>query len=176
LLTRQTIQITDNKGVYVSGISKIIKSIEPGEDETEIPLPKHKSKLGLQPLGDEPAAQSPPRRLDTTPLSTFEPPVANNPRWIFTIGATLIWLLSAAIIAFSLLRLGENWGVFTPMQWAGLVTMILGPLAIIWIANFAMRQLVRVSTQASHLQQMADRLSQPDLLVLGPAPSLNMSI
>jgi len=162
----------------VSGISKIIKSIEPGEDETEIPLPKHKSKLGLQPLGDEPAAQSPPRRLDTTPLSTFESPVANNPRWIFnvTIGATLIWLLSAAIIAFSLLRLGENWGVFTPMQWAGLVTMILGPLAIIWIANYAMRQLVRVSTQASHLQQMADRLSQPDLLVLERSETMSSAI
>jgi hypothetical protein len=178
LLTRQSILATHNKGVNLSGISKIIKSIDPDEDEIAIPNPKQQSKLGLQPLVDEALPNPSPKRLETRALDNYSNIGVENPRWILTVTltATLIWLISAVIITVSSLRIIDNWQSFTPMQWAGFVTMILGPLIMIGIAAYAMRQLARISAQATQLQIMADRLSQPDQLILERSETMSSAI
>lgn len=178
LLTRQSILMAHNKGVNVSGISKIITSIDPGNEKIEAANPKQKSKLGLQPIVDEAFPSPSPRRLDTGVLATYDKNADENPRWIaiVTLAATVIWLISALIIAVSLIKVGDNWSSFSSMQWAGLVTMILGPLIMIGVAAYAMRQLARVSSQAALLQHMADRLSQPDLLVIERSENMSNAI
>ena len=161
----------------MSGTSHIITSIEP-DDDNGISIPHQKSKLGLQPIADEVPAQFNPKRLETDPFTSFETGTPLTPRWIATLAlvSSTIWLLICALIAFSLLNIGENWESINPAQWAGLAMMIFGPLAMIGLAAYAMRQLARISVQATHMQQVTDQLSRPDETVLERSKTLSDAI
>ena len=121
---------------------------------------------------------SPTQRLDTGASSADANYSSTSSGWVtkFVIGTTLLWFIAALIIMFSVLNIGSNWQSYQPMQWAGLVIMLIGPLAIIGVTVFAIRQLMMVTAQATQFQTLADHIVQPDMQIAERSATLANAI
>jgi len=165
----------------VSGISKIIKSIEPGdeldEDPPTIELRKDKS-LEIPPAETQkPPYQSeqPLEPLNTAPTSS-EPEIDYGWTKTVTIIGFVIWIIASLIIAISVLKIGQNWQNYTALQWAGLVTLFVGPAIMLGLGGYALAQLAKISSRAQSLEKMIHSFSQPDRLAAEKSASLTYVI
>lgn len=107
-----------------------------------------------QPLtlhGETPSAQKPPSR---------EPSYT----WInLTVGlAIVLWIATVAIVAYSTTPAAAGAPRFTGLQLAALALFAIGPVMIILILGYTLRQMTRLSEQAHSLSRTAQALMSPD--------------
>lgn len=155
----------------MANISSKISSIEPDDG-----IAARAAALIAQPESDETSTdkrlyerQAEDNRSDISaqaPTKIASAPGAEAPSYgwinIFIISCALLWIVTAAIIIYSFFDLGSGLDKFTPLQWAGLSLFVAGPLLMIWVTGFALRQLARVSAQAHQLSVTAQQLLTPD--------------
>lgn len=140
----------------MAGISKIITSIETAE------TPVRNSQA-------ESVVHENPTIRPTQPLEQYqfnEEP--QNFRWvtIFTVFAIVIWLLATGLLLFSVLKITADWPNYSSLQWLGIVLLVTVPLCLVGLTSYALRQLAKLSTQSDRLEIVAERLTQPDQLIV----------
>jgi methyl-accepting chemotaxis protein len=151
----------------VTGISKIITSIEADD---EIDEPPRQTRETERPI-EAPKPPLPPKKapLSVEHLKTYD--VDQEPQtfeWIkrFTLISAITWFVFVGILLFFVLNIGSNWQGFTPIQGFGVIGAVLAPIFLIGLTAYALKQLARLSTQSKLLEIAAERLSQPDQLIL----------
>ncbi|MBL4766211.1 MAG: methyl-accepting chemotaxis protein [Rhodobacteraceae bacterium] len=95
---------------------------------------------------------------------------------VVTILMLLLWGGVAAILSLSVLDIPANIGTYSALQWAGIVGMFLGPVLMIAIAGYSLKQLARLSLQAQTLARVAEALSQPDRTVVRKSKTMAAAI
>ncbi len=95
---------------------------------------------------------------------------------IVTVCTVLLWLAAAAIICFSMLGITANAKSYSALQWTGLAALIFGPLLMIGVAAYSLKQLAKVSLSADRLANLAEALTTPDELVIGKSQSMAAAI
>jgi len=180
----------------VSDIFKKITSIEPDDKAVT-------SSLGLKPVMDlpkkdvqQPNPEKTPSLLkqDTTevsddgkdPLPTFitETPHYHKAspetsyRWIGVTAslAILIWITTAAAIAYGFLDLGLTWRTLKAVQMASIALLIMGPALMIFLTAYAFRQLAKLTAQAAELARVSDALLRPDETATSRVAAMNTLI
>ena len=166
-LARITSKITSIE--QTKGVSEIAAELNDLDVTDAIDLTERVEKPAPRPMPTE----SRPR--DHRPRNM---PTPQNFGWVraFAIIAVLIWLVLASILCFSVLGISKNYGGYSALQWAGIIGMLLGPILLIWVTAYSLKQLARLSTQAHMLACVTDNLTQPDETVIRKSKILSAAI
>ena len=155
----------------MANISSKISSIEPDDESTARPAglaseAKADAELPDVVLHNRRKEDNLPDFLLTQeaqidPLISAAPPSFG---WInIVIGlCAFLWVITAGIVAFSFFDLGSGLGKLTALQWAGLSLFIIGPVLMLWLTGYALKQLAHISRQAHQLSVTAQQLLTPD--------------
>ncbi len=95
---------------------------------------------------------------------------------IVTVLALIIWFGIAAILSFSVLKLGQNMQTYSALDWLGIVGLFLGPALMIGVAAYALKQLANLSGQAVQLARVAEKMTTPDQAVIGKSEVMAAAI
>lgn len=127
---------------------------------------------------EKPAPRSIPMETSPREHRPRNIPAPQNFGWVraFAIIAVLIWLALASILCFSVLDITGNIGGYSALQWAGIIGMVLGPILLIWVTAYSLKQLAQLSAQAHKLASIADNLTQPDETVIRKSKILSAAI
>ncbi len=89
--------------------------------------------------------------------------------WInrLVIGASLIWLIIVSALLFGVLDIINAWQAYSPLQWASIAALVLGPILLIIVTAYGLKQLAKLSRQAHMLNRAAAALTTPDKTVIG---------
>ncbi len=161
----------NNKGQTVADRKLKITSIEDG---------------GVQ------ARQASGREVDSLDLVDIVKPLPANPKqpapntmpagpdfgWIrrAVIGASLLWLVMVGALLFFVLDMAGRWQNYTPLQWASIAALVLGPFLLILVTAYCLKQLARLSGQAHALNLAASALTTPDKTVIGKSKTMARAI
>jgi len=98
--------------------------------------------------------------------------------WVkkLTIITTLFWVLLVIGLLVAVLKINTNWQIYTALQWATIIGLVLGPALMIFVAGYALKQLSKISNQAHTLAQTANALSTPDNTVIGKSKIMTEAI
>lgn len=161
----------------MAGITSKITSIDtaddtPAKDTLDLtePLSKARKNAPIAPAApDVPAPRA---------YSVQEVIEDQDYGWIktVTIIAVVLWLVAVAVICFAMLDIGTAAKSYSALQWAGLAALFLGPLLMIGVAAFSLKQLARVSAASNRLANIAHALTKPDELVVGKSQSMAAAI
>jgi methyl-accepting chemotaxis protein len=161
----------------VAGISKSITSIDSDDDlgdPAETLKPTENSNLDI------------PKPKKLTPEHAVRPRVGShgtkwrsdesemNFDWIkWVVGSGfLIWLVTTIGIAVFVLKIGQNWQSYSALQWAGALTMFIGPALMLCVGAYAFSQLAKITTRTAQMEMMIEQFSQPDILAADKSESL----
>ncbi len=172
----------------MANISSKIKSIEPEDDVVLSAMDSEAGKTKLKPGSEVPVRgeknpggieESVLRPGDVDPVKSGGAPLQNihaatdniiAPSFGWITGvitlAAILWIATALLIAYSFFDLGSGLSQLTPLQWAGLALFITGPILMLGVTGYALKQLAQLSVQAHRLSQTAETLITPDETVL----------
>lgn len=95
---------------------------------------------------------------------------------IVTIFAFICWCGIAAILCISILKLHTNAATYSPLQWAGIIGMLLGPVLMIGVASYSLKQLARLTPLAATLSHAVTELTQPDITAVRKSKTIAIAI
>jgi len=147
----------------VAKITSKISSIDPLDDGREARTSDALSGLAT-PIPKHPGETT--NLLFNDPLST-QPDTGFKRIKLILVLSLVIWLVIAALISIFVLDIGNNQQNYDGYAWAGFATLIAGPLMMVAIAYYALKQLANINLRAAQLANAAERLSQPDRELIG---------
>ncbi len=81
---------------------------------------------------------------------------------VFGIISWLLWVGLMVLFLFVILSVQKNWQELNAIQWAGIVSLVLGSASILFMSGYALKKLAHLSVLAEKLSKNAESLSQPD--------------
>jgi len=128
-------------------------------------------------------AKTPDKEIDSLDLVDILKPIPTQQRepmqatmpdgpdfgWIkrAVLGASLLWLIIVGALLFIVLDVANSWQTNTPLQWASIAVLVLGPILLIIVTAYCLKQLAKLSSQAHALNLAASALTTPDKTVIG---------